>query len=1210
MKKIILAITLVLFTFVSFNIVLGDTLAQETQFNNITVFVRFNDETDYSAPFDYTYYDSMLNSTDSVSLKNYYLEVSYGSLTIDSFIPNVAGDIIFYTDTYERSYFEPYSTENPDGVTDSGQADREHGLIQRALDYVDTNDLVPDEMDLDVNLDGMIDSITFMVSGEDSGWSSLLWPHKWELYTFYNYSTESFTYDPNGNLIKTKSDCITVNQVFDEENFLVREEQGDVTVTSKYDASGNRIRRTSSFGNEIEYRYDAMDNVKAISINGSDAINIKRDARGFTEKEILSQRLKRSYQYDSDGLLISQNINNGKNIIIQREYEYDATGNLTKRIDSNKGVTVFNYDPLGRVIKHINPEGKIKQFLYDLSGNLLKNQNTRNIDWTYEVLGIETTEYATWWDSSWKKKQEIILTNNRGNITDFTKFLNVSFKTGMNTDFSDIRFLDSGELTELAFEKIKIIDSNSAQVFVKLNNFNLGNNTIYIYFDNPGASDGDNVANLYSDYISIFHLENNTNGGMGLETITNTNYTAVGSPTTADGYFGQGIDVSNNGQYIQLGNYQGLTDLWNYTIIGVGKADNIDLLNRLFRSRDAETSRDIAGFISGSNLGNKISNRMDNSDLISTESVSTSDYYIYVARKTDQVRSIFVNDTKDSGAYTVKTFNVATDTRIGDGYDANQGWNGKIGELWISNKSFSDAAKNAVVESAKTVKKIRKDDLVNFTAYNTTSIQNLTIFKNVDNLAEDNHNWTCKGCNSFGCEKLSVRNFNIDTTPNIIFINSTPENNETITENNFNINVSLTETYFQNITFRIFNASNYNIVTSTFTDSTREFNSGNLTNGIYNYSVNTATTTGKENSTEQRKITIYTTAPTINITEPVGQIDSFILGDNQSLSWQVTEPGQNPIGHITNCSYIYNEIETQLNLTQCLETNTTSFLYVSGVNNLTFTATDNFGLVGTDFTSWNYLLLELNQTFNNQTIEGNQEEFRADLIVDGDIISEAIFNYNNTNYTTNIFSSGEDYIITSSVVVPPVEAEINISFLFYVNIGGQTYSLTSNNQSVGNVNISVCSPGDNLLLNMSLKDEITKSNMFGTIEINTQVISKTSGEIVASANTNFSNISSGAICLNPIESFSDLYLDAEIKYYSDDYAPELYYIQTADISDYPKNLSLFDLNSTFSTNFIITYQDDNLITISEAVIQLQKKYINEGESVVRIKEDYELFLIL
>jgi len=186
MRKIILTITLLLMTFVSFTAVFGDTLAQESQFNNITIFIRFNDEQDYSAPYDYGHYDDMLNGMDQPSLKNYYLEASYGTLTIDSFIPIDNGNIIFYTDTYDRGYFEPVSDTNPDGVldTNSAQAEREHNLIKRAMDYVDTQNLIPDELNLDVNEDGEIDSLTFMISGEDSGWSSLLWPHKWELFTF------------------------------------------------------------------------------------------------------------------------------------------------------------------------------------------------------------------------------------------------------------------------------------------------------------------------------------------------------------------------------------------------------------------------------------------------------------------------------------------------------------------------------------------------------------------------------------------------------------------------------------------------------------------------------------------------------------------------------------------------------------------------------------------------------------------------------------------------------------------------------------------------------------------------------------------------------------------------------------------------------------------------------------------------------------------
>lgn len=186
MRKIFLTFIFVIIAFVSFTNVFGDSLAGYSQFNNITIFIRFDDEGTYEAPYEYSHYDEMLNGVGTQSLRDYYLEVSYGQVAIDSYIPTNNGEIIFYTDTFNRNYFQPYSTENPQGVRENEQAEREHALIERALDYVDENNLIPDTMDLDVNDDQMIDSLTFMISGEDEGWNSLLWPHKWELYNSYS----------------------------------------------------------------------------------------------------------------------------------------------------------------------------------------------------------------------------------------------------------------------------------------------------------------------------------------------------------------------------------------------------------------------------------------------------------------------------------------------------------------------------------------------------------------------------------------------------------------------------------------------------------------------------------------------------------------------------------------------------------------------------------------------------------------------------------------------------------------------------------------------------------------------------------------------------------------------------------------------------------------------------------------------------------------
>lgn len=185
MKKVFTPIFLLAIALFSFTSLDASMLNQEESFNNIVIFIKFADETDYDAPFPLAHYEDLFNAEDKVSLRDYYLEVTYNQLTIDSFLVSEDSEIVWYQDINDRSYYEPYDRNtNPDGVREDGQADREHALLKRAVDYVDDNNLVPDDMVLDANDDGTIDSITFMISGEDNGWNSLFWPHMWNIYTY------------------------------------------------------------------------------------------------------------------------------------------------------------------------------------------------------------------------------------------------------------------------------------------------------------------------------------------------------------------------------------------------------------------------------------------------------------------------------------------------------------------------------------------------------------------------------------------------------------------------------------------------------------------------------------------------------------------------------------------------------------------------------------------------------------------------------------------------------------------------------------------------------------------------------------------------------------------------------------------------------------------------------------------------------------------
>ena len=175
--------------------------------NNLVVFIRFSGETDFPAAIGT--YDAAFNSATSGanSMRNYFQEASYTQLTTSStFYPaqNQTYTVSFQ-DPYARSYYQPYNvTTNPNGYQggDNGteRRDREHALLAAALNAIAS--LVPVGLQLDGDGDGNIDNICFVVRGEPTGWSSLLWPHKWSLYSqtvningkrayVYNFQLES-----------------------------------------------------------------------------------------------------------------------------------------------------------------------------------------------------------------------------------------------------------------------------------------------------------------------------------------------------------------------------------------------------------------------------------------------------------------------------------------------------------------------------------------------------------------------------------------------------------------------------------------------------------------------------------------------------------------------------------------------------------------------------------------------------------------------------------------------------------------------------------------------------------------------------------------------------------------------------------------------------------------------------------------------------------
>jgi RHS repeat-associated protein len=191
------------------------------------------------------------------------------------------------------------------------------------------------------------------------------------------FAEESFEYDAAGYLVGCANEHGRVQLRFDADGRLVEEMQGDFVVRNSYDAVGNRVRRETSGGNAVAYRYDLFGRVTSIAINDEPPIQIERDEEGQVRKETLGARLERFYTYDADGRVTRQGIKNkNSDWLFDTQYQYDAAGNLTLRRDSAYGTDVYDYDPVGQLMQHTDPQGKLARFFQDPAGDRLQTEVT------------------------------------------------------------------------------------------------------------------------------------------------------------------------------------------------------------------------------------------------------------------------------------------------------------------------------------------------------------------------------------------------------------------------------------------------------------------------------------------------------------------------------------------------------------------------------------------------------------------------------------------------------------------------------------------------------------------------------------------------------------------------------------------------------------------------------------------------------------------
>jgi len=337
---------------------------------------------------------------------------------------------------------------------------------------------------------------------------------------------------------------------------------------------------------------------------------------------------------------------------------------------------------------------------------------------------------------------------------------------------------------------------------------------------------------------------------------------------------------------------------------------------------------------------------------------------------------------------------------------------------------------------------------------------------------EGSNTWQVSCNTTTGEQNTTSVTFTVDTTPMIYFSGATPNDYTNQSFNTLFANVTLTETYFDNVTFYLWNSSYDNINSTTFTDNTREINWTLPYDDTYTYNATIWTTTNQQNSTETRHLDYDSTEPFVEITYPIGAIDYHRIGDNLELNWTTNSDAD-------NCWYTIGNGDTNTSVT--CGTNTTNInITSSSITSLIFYANDTNGNRNSTITNWSYKIFENEIVYSPSTFETKTETYAINITANSSLTAVKLM-FNNESGLSMTESSSNYWTYSRDVPL----GSGNKQFYFNFTYAAQPYSSDNLTQEVNLTLFEYTKGIGDIFLNISFKDENTLSHINASIPTST-----------------------------------------------------------------------------------------------------------------------------
>ncbi|HNW88499.1 MAG TPA: M6 family metalloprotease domain-containing protein [Bacteroidales bacterium] len=245
--------------------------------NNLVIFIRFFGEAEF--PDNISVYNNMfVNTPGTNSMKNYFEEVSYNQLHINSnYYPTPGTYVVSYQAALTRDYYQPYDASlNPNGYTD--RAATEHNLLANAINAVSAQ--IPAGLNIDYNNDGYVDNICFVVSGDVTAWSTLLWPHRWSLYSqtvfIHGKEVSAYNLQVRNHLLSNGAGvlCHEMFHTLGAPDLYHYYDGLDLSPVGAWDLMEENLNPPQSMGAYMKYRYgNWISSIPVISAPGTYTLN-------------------------------------------------------------------------------------------------------------------------------------------------------------------------------------------------------------------------------------------------------------------------------------------------------------------------------------------------------------------------------------------------------------------------------------------------------------------------------------------------------------------------------------------------------------------------------------------------------------------------------------------------------------------------------------------------------------------------------------------------------------------------------------------------------------------------------------------------------------------------------------------------------------------------------------------------------------------------